>query len=120
MAPIASRSSGMLRLPPQPNAAPAPAKRPNRTFPPWRRRATRSRARLLQLAGLLPLLLATTACFEATRTTVTAGGGNPEAERQARCAAWRRIQYSGQGDTLATIRSVRVHNAVGRKLQCWK
>jgi hypothetical protein len=51
---------------------------------------------------------------------VTDGGGNPEAERQARCAAWRRIAYSGQGDTLITIRAVRVHNAVGRKLQCWR
>lgn len=124
MAPIASKLSGMLRFKPRANAAPAPASRPSKRFLPsnrsWSPSPNRSNLlRLLQLALLLPLLLATTACFEATRTTVTAGGGNPQAEREARCAAWRRIGYSGQHDTLVTIRAVRVHNAVGRKLQCW-
>jgi hypothetical protein len=55
-----------------------------------------------------------------TRSTVSAGGSSPEAERQARCAAWRGIKYQYPGDTLETIEQVRTHNATGRNLKCWK
>lgn len=57
-------------------------------------------------------------CFEATRTTVTAG--RSEASRAARCAGWRHIEYSGDLDTLDTINQVRVHNSVGERKKCWK
>lgn len=57
-------------------------------------------------------------CFEATRTTVTAG--NSDANRAARCAGWRYIKYSGKKDTLETINQVRQHNTVGERKKCWR
>lgn len=86
----------------------------------WSPRRRPSFLRLARLLLILPLALATTGCFEATRQTVSAGGSSPEAERQARCAAWRKQTYAYPGDTLKTIDQVRVHNATGRKLNCWK
>jgi hypothetical protein len=48
-----------------------------------------------------------------TQTTVTT--------TKAQCAAWRKITYSWKdGDSQPTIRQIRVHNAVGRKLSCWR
>ncbi len=47
-----------------------------------------------------------------TATTVT--------DTEAQCIAWRAIFYSAKKDTALTIKQVRVHNEVGRRLGCWK
>jgi len=39
--------------------------------------------------------------------------------RNAVCAPWRPIEYSSKHDTAPTVRSVRVHNAVGKRLCGW-
>jgi uncharacterized lipoprotein YajG len=36
------------------------------------------------------------------------------------CAPWRAITYSGTKDTPQTVRQVRVHNATGKNVGCWK
>ncbi|MCP3368290.1 hypothetical protein [Bradyrhizobium cajani] len=38
----------------------------------------------------------------------------------ARRGGLRKITYDGENDTFETIWQIRVHNAVGRKKQCWK
>jgi hypothetical protein len=48
----------------------------------------------------------------ATRTTATTV--------EALCAPWRAISYSGRNDMPQTVRQIRVHNATGAKLKCWK
>lgn len=72
----------------------------------------------LTLLLLSVLCLPTAGCFEATRTTVTAG--SKPASLAARCAGWTRISYSGDSDTMETIEQVRIHNQVGRNKRCWK
>jgi hypothetical protein len=53
-----------------------------------------------------------TGCSATTRTTATTA--------EALCAPWRAISYSGKRDTPQTVREIRVHNATGAKLTCWK
>ena len=62
-----------------------------------------------RLALLLALM--TSGCA-ATRTTATT--------TEALCAPWRAITYSGRNDTPQTVRQIRVHNATGAKLACWR
>lgn len=59
------------------------------------------------------------ACSSTIRTTAVGSGVSPQAEKEARCGAWRAIRYQYPGDTLRTIEQVRVHNAVGKRLGCW-
>ena len=40
--------------------------------------------------------------------------------RQSKCAAWRAITYSASKDTKMTVDQIRTHNAVGKKLGCWR
>lgn len=58
---------------------------------------------------LLPLLLANCVTTRETATSV-----------KALCAAWRAISYSAKGDTQMTVTQIRKHNAVGKRLRCWK
>jgi hypothetical protein len=59
------------------------------------------------------------ACSLTTRTTAVGSGVDKDTEKQARCAAWRKIRYQYPGDTLPTIEQVRTHNAAGKRLGCW-
>lgn len=67
--------------------------------------------RLFRNALLLLLALSLPSCAT-TRTTATTA--------EALCAPWRAISFSGRNDTAQTVRQVRVHNATGAKLKCWK
>lgn len=83
--------------------------KPNGTLP--KQPQSNKAKRLAQMLSALCLLSLMTGCVT-TRTTAT--------DRKSVCAAWRAITYSAKGDTRMTIDQVRVHNAVGRKLGCWK
>lgn len=86
--------------------------------PRWSRKLTKAKKPALTLSALLVLCLPTAACFEATRSTVTAGQ-SPSASK-ARCAGWRSIQYDYLNDTMGTIQQVRQHNQTGVNKKCWK
>ena len=70
-----------------------------------------SRKRFAQTLIALSAMLLLTNCVT-TQTTVTT--------TEAQCVAWRKIRYSGKGDTKMTVTQVRKHNAVGRALGCWR
>jgi hypothetical protein len=57
------------------------------------------------------LLLMLPAC-KTTGTTATT--------IESQCSAWRAIRYSAKKDTKLTVDQVRIHNAVGKRLGCWK
>lgn len=87
----------------------------------WKKKLKTVKKPALTLSALLVLCLPTAACFEATRTTVTATGGSYRAtEQQARCSGWRKITFDAENDTIDTIQQVRVHNRTGRNKRCWK
>jgi hypothetical protein len=48
-------------------------------------------------------------------TTSTTGTGT-----RVSCAGWRPVTFSAKHDSKQTIQQARTHNAVGRKLGCWK
>lgn len=50
----------------------------------------------------------------------TTGTTGTATDKASRCAAWRAITYSAKGDTNLTVDQIRIHNAVGRRLGCWK
>jgi hypothetical protein len=60
-------------------------------------------------------VLSATATLAACATT-----GSTATGREAQCAPWRAISYSGKRDSPATVRQVRVHNRTGQNLGCWK
>lgn len=51
---------------------------------------------------------------------VSTGTTGTVTDKASRCAAWRAITYSAKGDTKLTVDQIRIHNAVGRRLGCWK
>lgn len=59
-------------------------------------------------------MLATPALVSCNTTGTTA------TTTKSQCDAWRAITYSAKGDTKLTVDQVRVHNAVGKRLGCWK
>jgi hypothetical protein len=66
------------------------------------------------------IALALAGC-QTTRGTVTTGKRvSPEVERQARCAGWKDITYSGKSDTKLTVDQIRRHNSTGIRKRCWK
>lgn len=62
--------------------------------------------------GFILLLCPFLAGCQTTGTTATT--------IKSQCAAWRAITYSAKGDTKLTVDQIRVHNAVGKRLGCWK
>ena len=73
----------------------------------------------LTLSAIFALSLLT-ACGT-TRATVTDGlRGSRVAEQKARCAGWRKLNFSAKGDTAPTVDGVRVHNRTGINKKCWK
>ncbi len=73
---------------------------------------------MLRLLLLCLLTLLTEGCSTLTPATVTPG--RDQLSLKARCAGWRPISYSGSGDTLPTIRQIRIHNRFGVLERCWK
>jgi uncharacterized lipoprotein YajG len=68
----------------------------------WSRKATK-----------LGLMLSATLLLAGCQTT------SSTATLAAKCAGLKPITYSTKGDSAATRKQVRLHNATGRKLGCW-
>ncbi len=81
-------------------------------------RPSRGKLTVLRLLLLCLLTLLTEGCSTLTPATVTPG--RDQLSLKARCAGWRPISYSGSGDTLLTIRQIRIHNRFGVLERCWK
>ena len=77
------------------------------------RRLSSNQKRLVVTLSAMCLLTLLPACVTTDTTGTTTS-------RQSRCAAWRAITYSASKDTRMTVDQIRTHNAVGRKLGCWK
>lgn len=67
--------------------------------------------KLVKALSAMCLMTLLTSCVT-TGATVT--------DTRSRCAAWRAITFSAGKDTRMTVDQVRTHNAVGRRLGCWK
>lgn len=85
-----------------------------------RRNGTLRAPQLLKTASKLALPLSLLLLASPLAGCVTDQTGTTVTDTETQCVAWRAIHYSGTKDTALTVQQIRVHNATGTALGCWR